>query len=106
MINSMASVAQFLGIPRGGPKPPGKSAIRRGGGRAKPKAPMNPQQHMNALQGHMKSGNTAGAKTSALMLAKALHQKSLGAQGGTTVNPTPNAPPASATAPDPDMMSY
>lgn len=79
--------------------PSGKKKTRRGGGRhkgasAKPK--MSAQDHHNALNAAMAKGDSAGAKISALHLAKALHKA--------TAKPTVNATAAKPGAPSPQQQ--
>lgn len=52
--------------------PSGKKKVRRGGGRHKAKK-SSAHDHLANLKQHMASGNHAAAKSSALMLANALH---------------------------------
>lgn len=79
--------------------PSGKKKTRRGGGRhkgsAKPK--LSAQDHHNALNAAMKKGDHAGAKISALHLAKALHKAS--------AKPTVQATSAKPGAPSPQQQA-
>jgi len=93
-----SSVEAMTGLPSGRTS---KRPVRRGGGRMKAKGP---QQHLNAIQSHLAAGNHGAAKTSALNLAKALHQLTSGASGasasatntGNVSSPIPSTPAQTA----------
>lgn len=82
-----SNLSAMTGIPEGKKRP-----VRRGGGRHKGKPPVAADHHEN-LNAAMKSGDHAAAKSSALMLAKALHAmqaktQAAGMQGATATNPS------------------